>query len=125
MLPNRKLIIGGGVFLTTVALLALFTEPNKTVNYWIGILFGGIVGILTVTYMMVNKIVDPEQAKYTFRERIESPWIIISVVGGLLLGRVVIQLLSTDLEVLFISFMLTWIILVFSYISLKVWKTSE
>ena len=84
------------------------------------------MGGAIIIYMMLHNLVDPKRAKLTFSERVQSPWIIISVVGGAFLGRMIIQRLSSiELEVLFLSFMLTLITLVTGYMLLKIWRVVE
>jgi ABC-type Na+ efflux pump permease subunit len=123
-MSSRKSIIIGNSVVAFVSSLIIVLIPGKTVNYWLGVLAGVILGLVTVVYMIYAKVVDFEEAQLSRKERMESPWLLISVIGGLLLARVIFYFIDPQYEIALINCAFSWLALTFGYGAFKVWKDS-
>ena len=124
MEPSRRRIVLASLFLTLIAVascLIIFFFPDKTVPYWIGLAVGGSLGLLTIVYMIYAKVINIEEAQHSYKERMESPWLFVAVIGGPLLARVLFHFIDRHYQAAVISCVFSWIILTFSYVAFKGW----
>jgi hypothetical protein len=116
---NRKAAISL-LFIGILCILIIIGYPDKSINYGLGLVTGTALGILSCLYIRkINSGVSKPEIPN--KGSVNSIWMPISVIGGMILARVIFGLIDYQLETILLNAVLSWITLTFSYISWKVW----
>lgn len=122
---NRKLVIIGSIFL--LALFGLlfilnYEEKAEAPFYWIGLLAGGILGVLTCIYIkMAWGPIDIRSPNDTRHQMQNSAWMPISVIAGLVLSKIIL-LTFPEYTLAMGNCFTSWIFVTLSYFTFRIWS---
>ena len=105
-------------------LFVIFRPMNaRPSGYWTGLIIGIVLGVLTCFYMATTWETNSDKSHFS-SNMLESRlrWMPIVVVIGLLVGRIVINLVTPEIEVLITNCVFSWFILVALYLVARNWS---
>ena len=117
-MSDRKLIWGSALLAALFSLILFLTPPNS-LSYWLGLLTGSGLGVITIVWDRKLKRAGKSS------QPINSIWIPLSVIGGMWLGRLVLRSLGLDLQVFLINSVGSWLVLVLIYSAFTIWSRSR
>jgi hypothetical protein len=121
MFTNIKVVaifaIGSALFFG-IFVFSRFLTAGQSIEFWIGILIGSGLGVLTCTLL----VLDMKSSKKASHQKTPShpKWMPISVIGGILLSHFVIDFFTSEMEMLITNVVLSWFIVTISFLGLLV-----